>query len=606
MYHLQVSRQSPVPGTTRRTLHKSITNRISDPRRRRVKCDEGRPRCARCVKAGKPCEGYATGPHGGGEPVRFVVYSAQHMLLMTDTPDLDWSERRSLSYFEDRTAVELAGGFTTNFWLATILPLARQETAVRHALIALSSMHEHYAGVDHFSPTKGVDFAFNHYGKAIREIVRLNQSQADKTFEHAVVTSALFLAFESLQGDYHTACKHAISGIKILAEEQRSLVSPSQVRVPREDLLRFFTAIRRQILELGDPNFHGAKPTLLWGMPSLPARFSSYEQAMLHMEVLLTDVFDWADRADGLADLGPIPVDLSYSLMLEFRSIKTNFEQWSTAFSVLSAEAINSSPNGHSPESVSSMKSHMTPSPSPTPSTTTSTTTTATPPKPPAVASMLKVYQALMTAFLHRIEIADESVMAAYMDDFWSALDAAEDFIRQTSHYVTPTERHTHTHTPSNNDTTLPQTMQTPIVRPTFSLALGVVPVLFLIATRAHNAAVSARALSLLQTCNRREGVWDSRLAARLVERVLEIKRGVELVRGPDSGVVLKIVDTAFLPAKRCLVRYRLVSPQTVPGLGGEGEGEATEVAGALWEGTKREMLLDDRKDYYVQIQWGR
>ncbi|KIV79351.1 hypothetical protein PV11_06917 [Exophiala sideris] len=532
-------------------------------KRRRVKCDEGSPRCTRCLKAGRACEGYANRP-GSGEPFKFVVYTPHGgAQLLSGDPDLDWSERRSLSYFQDRTALELAGGFHANFWLSSILPFAQHEISVRHALIALSSMHEHYAGVDHFAPTRGIDFALDHYGKAIREVVRLNQSQQGQNFDSALVTSALFSAFESLQGHYHTACNHAISGMKMLAEEQRSigLIGPRHVRVPRDELVRFFTATSRQILELGDPNFHGPRPTLMQGRPCMPDKFTSFEQAMLHMELMLTDLFEWAERADSLASKGPIPEDIGNQLMVEYVKIKVYTTDWSAAFTLLQNEFDSSSP-----ESASSGE--------------------AVPTVPPS-ALLLKLYQALLRGFLHRIEVSDERVLKEYTSDFWLALDLAEEFIRQTSQLVTPPV------TPA--DVTcgaLPKPAR--VVRPTFSLAMGVVPMLFLIATRGGDMAVRNRAIQLLKTCYRREGFWDSQIAASLAERIFEIQKLVIEKYGEDSPVELKLLDIAFMPGRRCVFRYRL-----------EGLHAPTEEGNtpqALWAG--HASALDNGKEYYEQLDW--
>ncbi|KAI1616696.1 hypothetical protein EDD36DRAFT_415582 [Exophiala viscosa] len=535
-------------------------------KRRHVKCDEGRPRCARCIKAGRACEGYANSP-GSGEPFKFVVYTphgGSH--LLSGDPDLDWSERRSLSYFQDRTALELAGGFHTDFWLSSILPLAQHEVSVRHALIALSSMHEHYAGVDHFAPTRGINFALDHYGKAIREVVRLSRSPGGQNFDSALVTSALFSAFESLQGHYHTACNHAISGMKMLAEEQRSigLVGPRHARVPRDELVRFFTATGRQILELGDPNFHGPRPALMQGRPSMPDKFTSFEQAMLHMELMLTDLFEWAEQADSLAMKGPIAEDIGNQLMLEYVKIKEYSTRWSAAFTLLVSEFESSSPESTSSEE-----------------------TTPVPRPPPPTALLLKLYQALLTAFLRRIEVADEKVLKEYTSDFWLALDLAEDFIQQTSQLVTSPV------TPADS-TSSAQPKPARVVRPTFSLAMGVVPTLFLIATRGGDMAVRNRAIQLLKTCYRREGFWDSRIAASLAERIFDIQKLIIEKYGEDAPVVLQLLDIAFMPGRRCVFKYRLEGPHAPT--------EEGNTPQALWAG--HASALDNGKEYYEQLKW--
>ncbi|KIX03223.1 uncharacterized protein Z518_06775 [Rhinocladiella mackenziei CBS 650.93] len=518
-------------------------------KRRRVKCDEGRPRCHRCTKAGRLCEGYANSPRSGSEPVKFVVYSP-HNQIPTEHPDLDWFERRALEFFQDRTALELAGAFQTDFWLVNILPLALQENSVKHALIALTSMHEHYSGLDHYSPTRGVDFALSHYGKAMREIVRINQSQLGKSFDYTLVTCSLFSAFESLQGNYHAACNHAISGIKILAEEQRNLVSTGPVRVPRDVLTRFFVQMARQIMELGDPNFQGQRPRLQQKTTPIPDHFISYEDALVHFETLLSDVFEFADQFDNLISAGPVPDDILQPLMADFSTIKANFGKWRAVFdSTLS-------PNSDLTETS-------------TPESTTSSleaggggpASSSSRPRSPAFL-ILKIYHALMEAFLMRVEQNDEAVLDRYVSDFWTAINAAEEFIQQTSSFVSPVPSPSYTPPPILQRTDLssatPADPPPRVIRPTFSLSLGIVPTLFLIATRTTDLAVREKALGLLKSCNRREGFWDAKLAARLAERIFELKDLGNFKYCDSLGnVEFKLLDINFLPGRKCIFRYK-------------------------------------------------
>jgi hypothetical protein len=556
------------------------------------------------------CEGYANNPGSGrSEPVRFVVYAPPNPVpLLSEHPDLDWSERRALSYFQDRTALELAGAFQTDFWMAHILPLSRQERSVRHAIIALSSMHEHYSGVDHYSPTRGVDFALEHYGKAMREVVRFSQYHPDQSFEFALVTCALFSTFESLQGQYHEACNHAVAGIKILAEEQHRLLNGElRTRIPREALTRFFIALGRQIFELGDPNFPGTKPDLFFTRTtiSMPEQFDSYEIALLHMEVLLGELFEYIERADSAAKQGIISEELALSLMTEFHSIKMSFEKWKVAFESFSAVDSNEF-SRETPESMSSASS----------SASSPTADQSRSPRNPAFL-ILKVYHSLILAYMERIEKNDESVFTDFEPDVWTALDATEEFLQTTSTYVQPLDKTSPTRSPTDPTSIPPHPHIPPAIRPTFSLALGVVPTLFLIATRSSTPAQYDKALHLLRTCNRREGLWDSNLAAKIVERVrllrdfaarmaippdspfdvnvlssdLQAVHIREPVRtappgtaldkfsnvNPDSkGVDFKLLDIKFLPGRKCIMRYTFIrvvegqAPRTIPSISDE------------------------------------
>ncbi len=444
-------------------------------------------------------------------------------------------------------------------------------------------MHEHFAAVDHFAPARGIDFALDHYGKAIREVVRLNNNptQAEHSFDYALVTCALFSSFESLQGNYHTACKHAISGLKMLAEEQHQTQSgptsrAARVRISRDELTRFFTAIGRQMLEIGDPNFQGPRPAVIWGAPSMPERFASFEEALLHIEVLLTKLFDFAESTDKLADQGPIPEDVGHDLMLEFTGIKEYATKWSEGLELLMSEQAQSSTSS-TPESMSSSAGGAGPSVPLTKSTT------------PPSALLLRAYQAVLVGFLRRVEVNDEAVLDEHMSSLWACLEACEEFIQQTSQLVTPVS--TPAHSPLATGI-LTQQRQQMVVRPTYSLALGVVPMLFLLATRGSNMPLRQRAIDLLKRCKRREGFWDSDVAARLSERILDIQTLIADKYGPEALVDFKLLDISFVPDRKCVVRYKLNGPRP----------KARNLADPLWAGNS--TGLDGGKEYYETLEW--
>lgn len=60
----------------------------------------------------------------------------------------------------------------------------------------------------------------------------------------------------------------------------------------------------------------------------------------------------------------------------------------------------------------------------------------------------------------------------------------------------------------------------------TFSFSLGIIPPLFIVATKCRNRDIRHRAITLLRTCNRREILWDSKLAAEAAAQVIMIEEG--------------------------------------------------------------------------------
>lgn len=57
-----------------------------------------------------------------------------------------------------------------------------------------------------------------------------------------------------------------------------------------------------------------------------------------------------------------------------------------------------------------------------------------------------------------------------------------------------------------------------------FSLDLGIIAPLYILISRCRDPAIRRRGLQLLASCNRREGIWDSTLTARVAERIIAIE----------------------------------------------------------------------------------
>jgi hypothetical protein len=393
-------------------------------------------------------------------------------------------------------------------------------------------MHEHYSGIDHSAPTRTVDFALHHYGRAMREVAA-NRSSLPKHVDKTLVTCALFSTFETLRGQYHEACSHAISGINILAEEQARLgrASPDSTPASREALCRFFIAMGRQIQELGDESLQVNQSAIHFASASIskPKHFTSHEHALIRLEFLLDKVIAYGRTTDELAKQGAISEKVAQTLVKQFKAIKREFEAWSAAFRAFSASDLNefsqetpeSSP-GSSPDSTTLASQHR-------------------PPRSPAFL-ILKVYYSLIAAYLARIERNDENVLDNFIPDLRAALDAAEEFVRSTSTYVKPMEMSSLS--PTSREM---ERLGALIARPSFSLALGIMPVVFLIASRISDIEVQKRAHAILRTCNRREGLWDSKLVSKIVDRILELRAVAASIQSQLDDRFDGVSDTALL-----------------------------------------------------------
>ncbi|KAG7123150.1 Aspercryptin biosynthesis cluster-specific transcription regulator like protein [Verticillium longisporum] len=82
-------------------------------------------------------------------------------------------------------------------------------------------------------------------------------------------------------------------------------------------------------------------------------------------------------------------------------------------------------------------------------------------------------------------------------------------------------------------------------IKPSFSADLGIVPPLFVVATKCRNAVTRRQAIQLLRSSARREGMWDSELTARIGHWVTAIEEEPDVLAAANGwGVPQPSVPT--------------------------------------------------------------
>ncbi|KAB8297250.1 hypothetical protein EYC80_002617 [Monilinia laxa] len=184
---------------------------------RRVKCDETKPSCQRCVSTGRRCDGYATDPKRLSPEVQSVLEIQRIPTLLPGTVE----ERRGFQYFASNTATELSGYFDSSFWEHLILQASVAEPSLRHAIVGLGTLHENFSDRRLDLATKcdaarsGFGFATDQYSKAISHLRRSLAAGRQKPLT-SLMSCILFVCFDSLRGHFSSAIMHLQSGLRIL------------------------------------------------------------------------------------------------------------------------------------------------------------------------------------------------------------------------------------------------------------------------------------------------------------------------------------------------------------------------------------------------------
>jgi Fungal Zn(2)-Cys(6) binuclear cluster domain/Fungal specific transcription factor domain len=567
---------------------------------RHLKCDEETPQCRRCSTSGRTCGGYRestpTGRHG-----RLIIihYTPQMPAVPGSAISQNSKEQRSFAYFKDRTAADLLASFSSELWSSYVLQLAQAEPAIRHAVIAIGSAHEHFESSSN-SLSVASSFALRQYSTAVQHIIRSLQNVPQVSADIALLSSALFALCESLLGHYRSAMIHISSGMKVLEEPNAGNHALHGSRIPEGLLNSLFCRLGTQLLEIGDVSFSPGRTLKrsLIPQPYIPPRFSTLEEAQDTFNSYLYRIHRFLEFV-GSTDTARTCFHTAEtdSLLVQQAQTRQSFKQWSASFDEYLSRELRLSPL-----LVHSNRVQV----------------------PPGV-YILQIWRRMMAIFLFVNFTADEAAWDPFVDDFRLLVDVAETFVHRTTspiqsvssssrHATSTNQLHTEEsmqtgdevssnlgkpsqpsilgparrqmtvqsspdiHRFALDETNSPNSNSTSTIKPTFSMSLGIIPPLYMTGTRCRHPAVRRKAIRLLSLCNRREGIWDSRLSAKVANRVMEIEesgarehiRSLNIDAGVDRAELLEIttleqipastrvrhLQTSFGPERQGIVRY--------------------------------------------------
>ena len=430
-------------------------------------------------------------------------------------------------YFRNCTLPSTNACFDSSFWSQTVLQLCHREPAIKHGVLALSSMHQQWR-LDASGSEVAKKAAFRQYNEAINHANKLlsrTQSQPnwDKAaLETILVACILFVCFENLAGNYRNSAMHLHSGLEIISkhiEPPRILdmetVAPQRTS-SQDDISELFERLTLQAMSFGESwlpmeyagrsGFKTFKETV---PPPMPEKFNSITDARRHLFSQVHWAFMLGQAMEMCkAGVTVYPAQEPQQTILEARagtiqSIK-NLDLWSRRFDdFLTTESCTGN--------------------------TTSQSTVAS--------TYLKIYH-LMTAILSIGDIIkDETGWDSYIDSFSRLVDLATSLLKQIENEI-------------------------------FSLELGICIPLFFVAQKCRQPRIRRRAIALLAAVDRKEGLWESVAAGKVAERIMEIEEdGARKLLGadhvirepediPDAVRVFSIYSKAHLKEKKVRVGF--------------------------------------------------
>ncbi|RDW83033.1 hypothetical protein BP5796_04524 [Coleophoma crateriformis] len=184
---------------------------------RRIKCDEGKPSCLRCINTGRTCDGYR------------VPESKPSLRLLSSSLPGDTKERRALHFFITCTAPGLTGYLpSSGFWEQTVIQACISEPALRHTAVAIGSVHELLCTNNQENRHDVSLYSLQQYSKSIRHINRpsLKNPEAYKP-ELILLSCVLYVCFDSLRDQHEIAHYHLRAGLNIIAQWKKGRIKLS-------------------------------------------------------------------------------------------------------------------------------------------------------------------------------------------------------------------------------------------------------------------------------------------------------------------------------------------------------------------------------------------
>jgi hypothetical protein len=267
-----------------------------------VKCDEARPICHRCARAGRDCRGYSD-----SLSYRLQVSDTSNQITTYDIPFKvpgSQTDRQLLHYYCSQVAWSLATYSDGSLWTELILQRCHHQPVVRNALVALSSLHRDFqrGGSPQIDDRKhgqrlvASAESMSMLAKSHRQLARY-LSRSDASADVALVCSMIYFISESLLGDSQQAIWHLDQGLVLLKRSQLSkafdATSSNDPLVPRLTALFerldcqacTFDDRRAPVLVLSSP------PELCGTVPTVPDRILNVDHAEFILMKLQNRIF---------------------------------------------------------------------------------------------------------------------------------------------------------------------------------------------------------------------------------------------------------------------------------------------------------------------------
>ncbi|KAK3313471.1 hypothetical protein B0H66DRAFT_353006 [Apodospora peruviana] len=316
---------------------------------RKVKCDEAKPFCIRCTKTGRRCDGYLPSvkrqrgsSHLAGRGTTGGFLDPHGSL----TVFYEWAsadEVRSFQFFQHVTAPCLSGDFDGAFWRVLVLQICQTEPAVKHAVLAVSSLHEGMMRgmVPYAELGDRQSFALWQYNKAIACLLD-QMRHADAKPLVPLLTCVLFVCIEFMQSKDRESLIHLEQGRQILGQLGRKSRNP-EIDIIKQHLVPVYTRLSLTSLMIGcDPV---AIPVSLKTAVEIPVQFETIDEVRYTLYDFMDECLRFSKKSNP-TKYGPVPPEEMRAFEDEQDYLLSKLAKFNVAFSLYQSTKAKEAPAG--------------------------------------------------------------------------------------------------------------------------------------------------------------------------------------------------------------------------------------------------------------------
>ncbi len=219
----------------------------------------------------------------------------------------------------------------SEFWGGLVLRLSVTEPIVRHAVLAMSSLHEHLSTrKGGAAAAVGPSFVYAEYGKSIAALRRWKASDGPTI---PLLACVLYTCMEFLLDNEQAARMHILEGRKLLGALGDD-ASPA-VEMVKRDLVPMYTRLGlAAFLYGGNPP---GVPAHLRPSITSPAKFESIAEARILLYNLLDEALRFSTTARPTIYTGAQDADCLQRLAAAQQDLLSRLRHWHTLFVVLTS-----------------------------------------------------------------------------------------------------------------------------------------------------------------------------------------------------------------------------------------------------------------------------